>query len=228
MEYTDYKRNAEKPDLLQHDYFLLLLHYQSEASSRPLGGVWANQINLIKTLAESLPEGSLLYIKEHPKQQERPGFRGGFYSDISEIENVVLIDSSEDLEGNSALGHCMGVITITGTVAFEAMLTGKPASVMGQSPLWQCNGVYHPESQADLSETLSGIYDGTLVGASKEDIRNYFEWLDEHSFVGCLEPYVAPNIEHLIPEDKNVRVLASIMLKWIETLDWSKGVKADD
>lgn len=196
----------------QERYFLLMLHYQPEASSRPLGGLWADQMHLVKTVAAGLPEGTSLYVKEHPKQKSSPAYRGGkFYRSISGLNGVRLVDSSV---GDKLAEHSMGVVTLTGAVAFEALLQGKPAIVMGDSVLSRCRGVYSPNSFSELCGSLDSIAGGDCSGASQRDVKEFFEWLNDYSFQGYLEPYVAPEMGSLLSEEDNIQGLVTLMKGW--------------
>ena len=196
----------------QERYFLLMLHYQPEASSRPLGGLWADQMHLVKTVAEALPKGTKLYVKEHPKQKSSPAYRGvDFYRSISGLDSVRLVDSTV---GDRLAEQSMGVVTLTGAVALEALLKGKPAIVMGDSVLSRCRGVYSPNSFSELCGSLASIAGGNRSGASQLDVKEFFEWLDGYSFQGYLEPYVAPEMGSLLSEEDNAQGLVTLMKGW--------------
>jgi spore coat polysaccharide biosynthesis predicted glycosyltransferase SpsG len=88
---------------------------------------WTDQINLVTQIAKSLPLRFKLYIKEHPAMV---GYRTrGYYKKLKKIPNVKLIDAdfpSFDLVQKTKL-----VITITGTVGWEAILSKKPVITFG-------------------------------------------------------------------------------------------------
>ncbi len=78
-------------------------------------------IKLIENIAEQLPPGCFLYIKDHP---HRPAFRDMVYFErISLILNVKLVNPS--VEGMDIIQNSKGIITISGTSGFEAILLNK-------------------------------------------------------------------------------------------------------
>jgi hypothetical protein len=93
--------------------------------------LWApyktDQINAIKQAAKSLPIGYWLYVKEHPLMVAyRPR---EFYETIKKIPNVKLIDPA--ISGYQLLKNTKLVITITGTLGWEASMLKIPVVSMG-------------------------------------------------------------------------------------------------
>lgn len=112
---------SELPE--QTEFVLYTLHKQPEASIDVLGKFFTDQIEIVRNIARCLPEGTRLVVKEHPNcMGER---NRGFYSAISSIPGVVLADPF--LDGFSLLKRARAVLTVSGTIAFEAGLLGLPA-----------------------------------------------------------------------------------------------------
>lgn len=103
------------------------LHLEPEAATMLMAPFWTDQINLIAQIAKSLPLRFKLYVKEHPAMV---GYRThAYYKRLKKIPNLKLIDpgfSSFDLAQKTKL-----VITITGTVGWEAILSKKPVITFG-------------------------------------------------------------------------------------------------
>lgn len=114
-------------DWKNFDYFLYYLHYEPDLSTYIWSNNYLDQLHLIKILSNNLPTGTKLVVKEHPLSKLiRPSI---FYKKINNLNNVILIESnnySYDLIKNSK-----GVITLTGSVGYEAWLLGKPVMVFG-------------------------------------------------------------------------------------------------
>jgi len=103
------------------------LHVQPEASINLLAPVFTDQIFLISLIAENLPFGYQLYVKEHPEMiAQRPR---NYYQRIKRIKNVRLI--SPMVDGHTLVEKSKGVCVITGTVGWEAMIYQKPVIVFG-------------------------------------------------------------------------------------------------
>ena len=96
------------------------LHVDPEASTMNLAPDHPDQLAMVESLARSLPGHLNLLVKEHvPMLGRRPA---GFYQR--------LLDPFS--EGFSLLAGAALTCVITGTTAWEAMLLGRPALVIGE------------------------------------------------------------------------------------------------
>jgi hypothetical protein len=113
-----------------YPYAFFPLHVDPEATTMVLSPMHTNQLGVIEALAKSLPIGMNLVVKEHvPMLGWRPR---GYYERIAAIPGVILFSPFADtmtLIRNAAL-----TCVITGTAAWEAMLLGRPALIVGNSP----------------------------------------------------------------------------------------------
>lgn len=104
------------------------MHYQPEYTVEGIGYPFADQRALIRTIAQSLPLGVWLLVKEQPFML---GLRPrSYYEQILSLPNVRLVSekaNSRDLIRNSKI-----VFTISGTAALEAMFYGVPAVLFGR------------------------------------------------------------------------------------------------
>lgn len=156
-----YSKNNVTPDLAKA-YFYFPLHFQPEATTNPLGGLFQDQFLAIKTIHNSLPKNVVLYVKEHPTYWKSDQIEGMHlvrsireYKEILNLSNVFFIDvhsNPYDLIMNS-----LGVVTITGTVAFEAFGFNKPAIVLGNYYYNQFSNAYHPLTSNELTTIMSNI-----------------------------------------------------------------------
>lgn len=142
------------------NYFLYFLHYEPDLSTFTWANNYLDQLHLIKIISNNLPFGTSLLIKEHPLSKNiRPG---NFYKNIIKLPNVKLISSqyfTYDLISNSK-----GVITITGSVGYEAWLLGKPVMVFGNVFYDSFEGVF-------ITKNFDLIYD-TLIKFLEYKISN--------------------------------------------------------
>lgn len=101
------------------------IHFQPEASTLVGGIFYANQIALIEAIAKSLPLGYTLVLKEHPAGRgTRPAWQ---YRYFSHYPNVMFCDAPS----KEIVRACDAVVTITGTIAIEAMALDKPVIMFG-------------------------------------------------------------------------------------------------
>ncbi|WP_165741489.1 hypothetical protein [Candidatus Thiosymbion oneisti] len=104
-------------------YVLFPIHKQPESSIDVLGDFYSNQLELIRNIVRSLPASHSLFVKEH---SNAIGERGVFfYSRVKRLPKVHVIDPRAD--SYALLGGASAVLTVAGTMAYEAGLLGKPA-----------------------------------------------------------------------------------------------------
>jgi len=109
------------------NYAFFPLQSEPEISSLIWGKAYMNQIETIRNIARSLPVGMKLIIKEHPRAI---GYRSyGYYKKILEIPNVILAHPNQEVR--PIIQKSTIVITISGFVAFEAVLYKKPSLMLG-------------------------------------------------------------------------------------------------
>lgn len=106
------------------------LHLQPEMTTSALGGRYRDQVLAIEDLSRRLPDDWLIYVKENPKQGAYA--RGPmFFHRLKRIANVRFMPSNADT--HVLIGKSQFVAVISGTAGWEAIKSGKPAVVMGQS-----------------------------------------------------------------------------------------------
>ena len=110
------------------EYFLYPLHVQPEASINVLGAYYTDQLNLIRQISLALPLGTLLYVKEHSAFiGKRESLK--FYQSLKKVKNVRLIDPFQD--PHPLVEKATAVLTISGTMGYEAILFKKPVILFG-------------------------------------------------------------------------------------------------
>ncbi|MFA7682192.1 MAG: hypothetical protein WCX61_04135, partial [Candidatus Peribacteraceae bacterium] len=85
-----YKKNTVEPDLSK-PFVYFPLHYQPEATTHPMGGVFADLILAARLLNDALPKDVLIYVKEHPYRSNWLNRSVDYYKDFLELNNVRLI-----------------------------------------------------------------------------------------------------------------------------------------
>jgi len=168
-------------------YIYVAMHFQPEASTIPMGGVYSDQLLMIETLSHSLPDGWLLYVKEVENQlhsKAGKSYQGrwlGYYKSISKINNVKII--STNISTFDLLKSCQAIATVSGTVGWEAVLRDKPALIFGypwymHSP-WICRVSSVDSCRKFINKIRSGDFN-----AHKKETVNYLIALDKYS-VSC-------------------------------------------
>lgn len=155
-------------------YWFYPLHLEPEAVVLyQAHGLYTNQVKLIENIAAQLPPGHLLYVKDHPHDI---GYRDAVdYRRLNAVPNIRLLPAS--VPGKQIIRDAFGVITITGTAGFEAMLMRKPVVCFGRSFYTGYPGVRQIDHVRDLRATLAGLTSDSLP--------------DDDALLDFLEAYMA-------------------------------------
>jgi hypothetical protein len=113
-------------------------------------------------MARSLPARHILYVKVHPTDVD--GKARSFYDAIKRIPNVRLVDFSIDTRMLVIRSEL--VFALTGTVAYEAGLLGKPVIVFAKNYFNSLPTIRYCESPA----LLPGLIDQMI--SQKIDNKN--------------------------------------------------------
>lgn len=141
-----------------HPYYFYPLHYQPEQTTVPLGYDFCDQLSLVHCLAENLPEGRVLVVKEHPCQfmESLYGHQGrcaGFYRELAGVKGVHLANLESDT--HELIAGSKGVISLTGTAAWEGLVLGKPAMIFGQAWYSSCPGVIRVRQWSEIESAMA-------------------------------------------------------------------------
>lgn len=150
-----YKKNKyfEIP-VMNERYFYMPLHLIPESSTFVGAPFYINELSIIEAISKALPANCYLYVKEH---QSMLGERTlEFYKKIRKIPNVRLMQLNYYEDPKPWIANSEGVITITGTGAYEAAMLGKPAYVFGDVMYNVIEGITRVKSFEELPYLLKG------------------------------------------------------------------------
>ena len=170
----------------KNDKFIFLaLNYQPEKTTSPLGGVFTDQLYLIELLSKVMPKDWILIVKEHPSQFVSSYSRYGenqrsfeYYNKISRYENVHIVPL--DMDPFYMIDHAQAVATVTGTVAWEAVVRGVPAMVFGHPWFKSCEGIFYTPTLFDIAQFFKKLKSGYEVDENK--VRIYSDVVESESF----------------------------------------------
>lgn len=111
-------------------YAFFPLHTEPEVSLLVYGRPYVNQIEIIRMLAMSLPVDMVLVVKEHPWMVGKRSLAA--YEKMLNIPRVRLADPG--MEARTLIGSADLVAVVTGSVALEAAMLGKPVITFGDCP----------------------------------------------------------------------------------------------
>lgn len=108
-------------------YLLYPLHFHPESSTSILAGAYLNEYEVIRNMAFNMPEGVFIYIKDHKSAYGFPSL--DFYNNLKKLPNVRVIHPNENTK--ELIRKSLGVVTLTSTVGYEALLMGKRVFLFG-------------------------------------------------------------------------------------------------
>jgi hypothetical protein len=165
--------SCQSKDLKSNSYVLIALHYQPEETSCPSGFKYADQLRLIKKLRYLLDDNISLYVKEHGAQfdlhQEGNVARNkDYYNDILALKNTYLIDTKENIF--DLIDKSLFVVTLTGTIGWEAALRIKPVLHLGRAWYEGAPYTFRANTDEDIIQFITNLDD---ISFSSKEIQ---EW----------------------------------------------------
>jgi hypothetical protein len=208
-----YERHCIEPDL-NSDFVYLALHFQPERTTAPDGGPFSDQLNVARLIAEALPEGWRLYVREHPRQ-----FRRGviwdkarsvdFYRRLTEIPRVSLVPL--DFPSAQLTSRCRAAATVSGTTAWEAVDAGVPALVFGYPWYLHCPGVHRITDADGCRELLEAVAAGEAA-VDPAMTRAYAHVLTtKYTFRGCFADSILALSE--LSDEENGELIADAVAR---------------
>jgi hypothetical protein len=179
----EYSKIQRKPDLTK-PYAIFALHYQPEATTMPRAGVFYDHLYILELLSKYLPSDWNIYIKENPKQfnpvsEGETGRLLRFYQDAVRFPRVQFVPLKTD--PFLLIDYAKVVVTITGTMGWEALVRKKPVICFG--PSWYdsfSNSVLRIQNTNDL-EKMTGFIKNHKY--SKQKLFTYLKAIENNSIL---------------------------------------------
>lgn len=167
---------------LGEKYIYFSLHMEPEAaiSGRCL---MDSQLVAIYMLANCLPKGWFLYVKEHPDQYRINNslfidfinsiafFKSKrFYEKINKLKNVRIVHTY--IPSRQLIENSKGIATMSGNVALEASDYKKPALLFShdRSIFKYCNGYFNITSYKECQSAINEIVNGYIPNYNNLDL----------------------------------------------------------
>ncbi|WP_416199236.1 MAG: hypothetical protein ACFWT5_14390 [Pseudomonas helleri] len=166
-------------DIKQKKYILLLLHKQPEASIDVIGRYYDDQYTNILNIWRSLPEEYSLLVKEHSNAiGDRSLF---FYKKINNLFDTYLIDENE--ETYNLILHSEGVVTVSGTAAYESALLGIKSYTFAPVFFNELNLCTNININMLKDTNIFSIKNGSNKQSATDDFSS---WLSKRIFEGII------------------------------------------
>jgi hypothetical protein len=210
---------SEKID--EDNYVFFPLHFQPEATTIPVGNQFLDQLEIIRILSLNLPVGCTLLVKEHPAywtrkilghlseyipiKDVRP-FR--FYKELLKISNVRLVN--HNLDSHKLLHDSKGVVTVSGTIALEAALNGRPVLMFGDHYYNQLINVTKFKNLDDIKVFNRQILHQSKTNFSSTDLYRFLNLVKLNSIIinyNC----IYDDFVYLLEDKKKFRNILSFL-----------------
>jgi len=169
------KKMYDKFDAQNEKFFLLPIHFQPESSTSVNAMYYDNQYEFIKNTAFSLPLGYNLFVKDHPNGI---GFlKLDFYRKLKKIPNVKYIDPTENTV--NLIKYSKGVITLTSTMGYEALLMEKPVITLGKVFYNYHPYCYNIQSYNEIYQTVQKVLANTHEKFKEYNIKFLAVYLND-------------------------------------------------
>lgn len=136
-------------------YVYMPLHLIPESTTFVKAPFYINELFIIEEVSKSLPIGWILYVKEHQSMLGERSFE--FYKKVKRFPNVKLVKFNFYHDPKPWIEKAKGVITITGTGAYEAALLGKNSIIFGDVPFNLIQGITRIHSFEELPKLIASF-----------------------------------------------------------------------
>lgn len=134
-------------------YIYMPLHLIPESTTFTLSPFYVNELSIIEAISKSLPAGWKLYVKEHQAMVGERSLK--FYRDVNRLPNVQMVQMNYYRDPKPWIIKSQGVITISGTTAYEAAVLGKHSVVLSDVPFSLIEGIERVRSFEDLPKAIA-------------------------------------------------------------------------
>ncbi|EHU1202726.1 capsular biosynthesis protein, partial [Acinetobacter baumannii] len=146
-------------------FYIYPIHFHPESSTSVLAPEYTNEYSNIINIANNLPFGTYLYVKDHKSAKGVQSYE--FYKKVSSLPNVRLVNF--DVNIKRLILKSLGVITVNSTAGYEALLLGKPVYLLGRVFYENFNNVYNLKSFRDIRD-IRDILDFQFLDVKKDFI----------------------------------------------------------
>lgn len=167
-----YLREISQPFDHSQKYIFYSLNFDPDASGNSSRHILESQLVIIKMLSDGLPDGWVLYVKEHPMYLSLntngleyfiygiENYRNkDFYQRINSFPNVKIIETLTDSE--KLIEAAQAVVMMQGTNALGAIKHNKPLLMFSdKTPLVLCEDIFCITSFKQCWHTLKKIEQG--------------------------------------------------------------------
>ena len=217
--YSKFNTYFENPK--NEKYIYMPLHLIPESSTLTKAPLYLNEISIIEAVSKSLPINWKLYVKEH---QSMIGERSlEFYKRINKFPNVKVVKPNFYKDPKPWIEKSLGVVTITGTSAFEASMLNKPAIVFGNVFFNVISSIKVTKSFDNLKDLFNIIETNNFVKDNLLDCAIYLKTINEVGVALNVETSLIPLAHKKIllkqlatKEENDIKIMIQKLIQFYE------------
>ena len=150
-------------------YVLYFWQRQPEATIDLWAGLFSNQVALLKNISRCSPHNLKIFVKFHPNGIGE--LSSSQIMTLSRIPNLYIINYNA--ESNNLIIKSKAVITVTGTVGFEAAMLNKLVIMFGDMYFDKLSKIVKISSYAELKNllfTIERVCEETVCNKEKDSL----------------------------------------------------------
>ncbi len=168
-------------------YLYFAASYQPEATTVINAGVYEDFFLVLDILSSVLPEDWIIYYKENPYTFYGSSLgslkRDKYYFErINSYKNIKMVSS--DISTFELIDGAQAVATVSGTVAWEAVVRGKPALSFGNAWYMGCKSIFWIKTLQDAKNAMEKIVNGFTP--DQTDIERYAAAIEKVAVKGMI------------------------------------------
>ena len=191
-----YKKFCVEP-VYSKNYLYFAASYQPEATTFTTG-VYQDFFLVLDIISSVIPSDWVIYFKEHPGTFIDGSSRYSslvrdkyYYQRIQSYDNIKMV--SADVRTFDLIDNAQAVATVSGTVAWEASVRGKPALSFGSAWYVGCDSIFWIKTLQDAKDAIEKILAGFKPDA--KDIERYAAAIEKVAVKGMIHNNFDENIK---------------------------------
>jgi hypothetical protein len=200
-------------ELLERPWVLYAMQMQPESNIDVWGHPWSDQVAIVREAADALGAiGSVLIVKPNPKSKYE--LNEALCQLVATHRHIIPL--THDCKMSEVFPGATAVLSVTGTVLLECVLSGKPVGVLGTHAMSRYPGVTplaHPAEIAGLVNKVTVQSPRTADPAASAALlaRLYSASYEGTIYDPLNQPELATpsNLEHIVSAFRQVLALDS-------------------
>lgn len=187
------------------------LQVQPEENIDVWGRKRRDQLLVIKDIVNNLTEDAILYVKPNPKPKyEVDSKMIDFIKNHSKIQMLAHSVSMTDVFNDFDL-----IITVTGTVAIESILSNKPVVNLVEALINSVNNCIYLDQLSGLPNIINKVKNGTFPKATLEEKIAFINLLNRTSYKGNVSDILS---DKNCVEEQNISVITKAFIEVMHDL----------